>query len=365
MSLVPLYELDESLRDLVIKMHLDSNHGAKIIDIIDGGFGCVYKLQRAKSELPRHLAAKCPKIVDFDAKEEAVSALKSMLREVKNTYKLFRCPWVNPVTDTYLIFGWPFLISRWRDGTLSDLIANPHAWRIVDRIASLIQIVRALRMAAERGIGAHQDLKPDNIFFSDLRKNFVGINDSPGLHFKILIGDFGLADAFRDLGCNGGTLPYMAPEQFGKGLLESTAGPAMDIFAVGVIAHECFCDGLHPIGEILSNISISKTGDFGKWSEDCTWRNWAEQEKKDLRRLKEKCPAALFQVISAALSADPKKRPSPEEFEVALWESLKPTDAYENIWFQVRKLESMYKQNEWRHFEEKLACMHKFYEGLS
>ena len=363
----PLYEFSDFARGLLIGTHLEGDYDAKIVGKSEGTFGDVYRLQRRKNALPRFLAAKCPKIVRFGTKEKAASALKNMLHEVEKTYTLIECPWVNQFSGISLICGWPFLISQWQDGTLSDLIANPLSWRLVDRLASVLQIVRVMRMASEREIVAHQDLKPDNIFYVDLHKKAPGLRDSPGLHFQILVSDFGNADAFREFGRNCGSRPYMAPEQFGQESLESTSGTAMDTFAVGVLAHECFCDGLHPIGAITSDVWPRRVGVAGKWDKARTWRNWAQQEEKDLSRLKKACPTALFSAISAALNVDPTKRPDPKSFEAILWETLKETDvdAYRCIDVQVREMESMYEGGQWSYFEEKIASLREFYAGLS
>ena len=360
MSLTPLYELDERMRDLVIKLQFSHQCDAEVVCKREGGFGEVYKLQRAENVLPRFLAAKCPKIESIDSKEEVFRVLKESLREVEKTYRMLECPWVSSFKDIRIIYEWPFLISQWRDGTLSDLIARPLDWRMVDRLASLLQIVRVLRMGSERGMAAHQDLKPANIFFSDLRRRFLNISDSPGLHFQILVGDFGKADAFRECEDNLGTIPYMAPEQFGEKILKPTAGTAMDIFAVGVIAHECLCDGLHPVGASISDIRLSKTdASIKKWNEERTWEDWAKQEEKDLDALKDSCHPALLSMISAALAADAERRPDPEKFETVLWETLKSVDpkAYEVVQFQVRKMESMYAGDLWPHFDERLAVL--------
>lgn len=214
MALMPLYEFGDEARNDIVRTHLEGHYRATVISQSEGTFGDVYRLDAGEGVHPRFLAAKCPKIARFGSKEEAAVALENILHEVDKTYRLLDCPWVNSFVDIRLVHGWPFLISQWRDGTLSDLIANPLAWTDVDRLASLLQIVRVLRMAAERGIGAHQDLKPDNLFFVDLRRKFHGTAVAPGLHFQILVADFGNADAFREFGRNTGSRPYMAPEQY-------------------------------------------------------------------------------------------------------------------------------------------------------
>src|SRR5262249_41726334 len=68
-------------------------------------------------------------------------------------------PCMNRFLDVQIIHGWPFLLSVYRDGSLEDLIANPLTWSTQDCFASLIQIVRALRLVQGRAIATHQDLK--------------------------------------------------------------------------------------------------------------------------------------------------------------------------------------------------------------
>lgn len=112
-------------------------------------------------------------------------------------------------------------------GTLQSLIAarrvNPTtALRLV------IQICEGLKHAQEQGLHAHRDIKPANILV-----------DASG-HAKV--SDFGLAQFSSsrwetlDLQRNttGGTLLYMAPEQF----LRPDVDHRADIYAVGIIAYE-------------------------------------------------------------------------------------------------------------------------------
>ena len=364
MNPTPLYEIESEFREYIIKLHLGSDIDADVVRKLGGGFGDVYLLKRAKNSHPRFLAAKCPKIEKFNSKEEANSKLGDMLREAEKTHRLFECPWVNSIIDIRIVYGWPFLISRWRDVTLSDILAYPSSWRLVDRLACLLQIVRVVRAAAKCGISAHQDIKPENIFIDCLHPRFVDL--SPSLRFQIFVGDFGLADAFLEFGNECGTRPYMAPELFEDKILEPMAGAAIDMFAVGVIAYMCFCDGLHPIYEVTSAVWTQESGISGKWNEEHMWQYWARQEDKDLALLKKNCPSALFPVILAALAADSEKRPSPEEFEAALWETLGviDPDAYETIHVYVKTMKSMYARNSWPYFEDRLASLRKFYESL-
>lgn len=363
MTSQPLYEFDEGLRERLVALTLESRCKARVISRSQGTFGDVFRLEAIGGASPRYLAAKCPKISRFGSPEKAAGALENTLHEVGMTYRLLASPWVSRFIDIQLVYGWPFLVSRWHDGTLSDLIANPLTWTVADRLASLLLILRALRTAAAKGIGAHQDLKPENVFFVDIHRKFRGASSSPGLHFQILLGDFGNADAFRKFGRNTGSRPYMAPEQFETEPLEASAGWGIDVFAIGVIAHECLCDGLHPIGVHTSDVWPRKKGVPRKWGEARPWRKWAASAEKDLSLLRKRCPEALFSLLSAALSSDPTQRPSPETLEKGLWDALYAVDnrAGESIRFQVQELEAMYADDDWPYFDERLAALRHFY----
>lgn len=362
MSGRPLYEFDEGVRDLLIRTSLKVSCKADVISKSEGAFGDVYRLDKG-AVYPRYLAAKCPKIARFGSREKASEALESVLHEVEKSYRVLASPWVNRFTDIQIVHGWPFLISRWHDGTLADLIANPLAWTVVDRLSSLLLIVRGLRQAAERGISAHQDLKPENVFFIDLHRKFPELQGSQGLHYHMLLGDFGNADAFRDIGRNTGTRPYMAPEQFQESSLDGSAGAAIDIFALGVIAHECLCDGLHPIGKVTTDVWPRRQGVPRKWGEARVWREWAESERKELPVLHERCPPTLFPLLSSAMAPDPAERPSLETVEQYLWKALEGLDGRfaEGIRLQVDWLESLYQSESWPYFDERLDLLRSFY----
>ena len=212
MSIQPLYEFDENWREKIIHMHLETPRGGIVTGPREGAYGEVYSIEL--DDLGRtRIAAKCPRIKRFGSPAMARAGIEQALHELEKTHQIFMVPWVNRFFDVQIIHGWPFVLSRYRSGCLEDLIANPLAWSSEDRLVTLIQIVRGLQMTQERGISAHQDLKPGNIFFDDLSKKGVP-KESTGMHFHIYIGDFGLADAFRDFGRNSWSRPYMAPEQY-------------------------------------------------------------------------------------------------------------------------------------------------------
>ncbi|SED40456.1 Serine/threonine protein kinase [Rhizobiales bacterium GAS191] len=362
MSITPLYEIDEEWRRQIIKLHLETPRGGVVTGPIEGAYGEVYSIAISKST---RLAAKCPRVKRFGGPEKARAGIEQVLHELEKTHRAFMVPWINRFFDVQIIHGWPFILSRYRDGSLEDLIANPLAWSLQDRFASLIQIVRALRLAQERGIATHQDLKPGNVFFDDLSRNNVP-KDSKGMHFHMFVGDFGLADAFRDFGRNRGSRPYMAPEQFSSTPIDPAAPALFDVFALGVIAFECFLDGEHPIGVATADVWPWRQGIAQKWNRESTWRYWAQRPDKLLPAACVSLPIGISELILAALSLDPTARPSLDEFEDRLWEALGRVDldTHTGLRLQIEANEGLSSNDsEWPHMDERLMQLRQFYSG--
>jgi serine/threonine protein kinase len=338
----PLYEFDSERRQRIIKAHLSSRWSAsQVTGPVEGAYGEVYSIILPLGQYPARIAAKCPKFKRFGNAEKARAGVEQALRELEKAHNVYRIPWVNRLFELQFIHGWPFIQSAYHDGSLEDLIANPLSWTVADRITNLIQILRALILAAKAGIASHQDLKPDNVFFDELCRRGVP-RDSPGMHFHMLVGDFGLADAFRDLGRNTGSRPYMAPEQYRSEPPEPGAPVLFDVFAVGVLTCECFADGLHPIGRVTADVWPWQRGVEQKWNRESTWRGWAEARQKTLPNRMETLPLPLRDITLASLAVEPPKRPSLEEFEQTLWDCLRHIDhsTCEGFRMQVDHMES-------------------------
>jgi serine/threonine protein kinase len=365
MSIKPLYEFDVDRRQRIVKMHLEMPRGGTATGPVEGAYGEVYSVNFPEGHYPRRVAAKCPRIKRFGDFEKARMGIEQLLHELERTHQVFTVPWINRFFDVQIIHGWPFILSRYRDGSLEDLIANPLAWSVQDRLASLIQIIRALSLSRERGIEAHQDLKPGNVFFDDLARKNVP-KESTGMHFHMFVGDFGIANAFRDFGRNTGSRPYMAPEQFSSFALDPTTPVQFDVFALGVIAFECFTDGQHPIGVGTSDVWPWRSGVAQKWNRESTWREWALRSDKSLPVSTDALPIGIGGLILTALSPDPRARPSLQQFEQALWDALKQfdIDTQAGLKMQVDWLESLSTSDEWPHMEERLTQLRKFYSAL-
>lgn len=366
MSIKPLYEFDDETRKRIVKSHLEMQHRGKVTGPIEGAYGEVYSIVLPKNTFPNRIAAKCPRIKRFGKLETARVGIEQVLHELEKTHKAFMVPYINRFSDVQIVHGWPFILSTYRDGSLEDLIANPLAWSLQDRFASLIQIIEALRLAQKCGIFNHQDLKPGNVFFDDLSRKNVP-KDSRGMHFHMFVGDFGLADAFRDFGRNSGSRPYMAPEQFSSSPIDPTVPAHFDIFALGVIAFECFTDGQHPIGVATTDVWPWHRGISQKWNRETTWREWAQKPNKSLRAVPIALPFGISELILAALSLDCAARPSLDEFQARLWEALGRLDAdtHDGLRMQVDCMTGLSsKDTEWPHMDERLMQLRQFYSAV-
>jgi serine/threonine protein kinase len=360
MSIRPLYEFEEELRQRIVRTHLEMPRGGEVTGPIEGSYGSIYSIKLPHS--PVRIAAKCPRIKRFGTPEEARSGIEQILHELAKTHQIFMVPWINRFFDVQIVHGWPFILSRFRDGSLEDLISNPLAWTVSDRLASLILVARALRLASDRGIAAHQDMKPSNVFFDDLSRKGVP-KDSNGMHFHIFVGDFGLADAFRDFGCNQGSRPYMAPEQFYADVANPASTPAFDVFALAVIACECFLDGRHPSGVITRDCWPWQRGMAQKWNRESTWRKWAELRNKTLPAPVGNFPPGVYPLLLSGL-ADAQSRPSLQSFEDTLWRALVAIDprTYDGLQMQIEHVEGLSTgDSEWPHMDERLAQLSAVY----
>lgn len=357
MAIKPLYEFEPEHRPLIVERHLLEKIKGRVSGPTAGAYGNVYCIAQDHGPM---IAAKCPNFQKFGTREAAREGIESVLRELEKTHQAFKVPWVNRFFEVKLIHGWPFVLSRYRDGTLEDLIGNPLNWSTQDKLVTLGLVARAVRLAQKFGIAAHQDLKPGNIFFDDLAKKGVP-KESTGMHFHIFVGDFGMADAFRDLGRNSGTRPYMAPEQFETIPFDPGALPMFDVFALGVIAFECFTDGEHPIGVRTSEVWPARVR---KWNRKEAWRDWASIPSKTLPKNATAWPAKLDELVLSAIDADPSKRPPILDFEDGLWGILKQVDyeTYSGAQKQIAHLEQfMHTEEPWPYMDDLIMQLRQTY----
>lgn len=175
-----------------------------------------------------------------------------------------------------------WLAMEWiRGETLTTAAASlPQA----DRLRLMVTLSRAVHYAHTRGV-IHRDLKPANLL--------VDASGQP----RVL--DFGIAHVVdEDLtqmtvaGQVLGTLPYMAPEQFGAA---GRVDPRVDVYALGVITYELLTGSLPLDG--LASATLAEAVQIVL--------------TQSPRRLSQRLPSArgdLETIVMKALAADPARR---------------------------------------------------------
>ena len=213
----------------------------------DGGFGVVYRgVHKGFGEL---IAIKCLKLpVDLDEKARAdfLERLQDegrlLHRLSKATSGIVQALDVGAFTTPAGVWV-PYLVLEWLEGeTLAQFLkdradADKGGLGLAEAVRLLEPAARALGVAHAQKI-AHRDVKPANIFLTDVG----GVKTT-----KVL--DFGIAKVLSDQGSftaaleSTGVAPaaftprYGAPEQFNK--QRGASGPWTDVFALGLVLVEC------------------------------------------------------------------------------------------------------------------------------
>ena len=151
------------------------------------------------------------------------------------------------------------------------------------------QILEGLAHAHARGI-VHRDVKPANVLLAD----------GPEVSVKLL--DFGLAlmreeETLTAVGDIPGTLAYISPER----LRGDTAGPAADVWSVGVLLWEALA-GRHPFwgGTLLDTADSIRAG------------------APSLATQRPDLPRQIVRLVDRALAVEPAKRPSAAKLAAGL-----------------------------------------------
>lgn len=169
----------------------------------------------------------------------------------------------------------PYLVLDLLDGASLDRV-NVSALDPPTKLRIGSELADALAFLHEKGI-AHCDLKPSNVFLTACGRT-------------VLL-DFGIARAVapdRSLAASrmlpGGTLRYVPPEA----LTGDEPGPAADVWAWGLVVLELFSG--RPAGD----------GPLPPTPQDV---------QRCLAQLRKRAPQHVLQIVSAALSANPRQRP--------------------------------------------------------
>lgn len=258
------YEWDIDFKKLMLECRFNKG---KCIDHKSGMCGDIFVFDGGENTYPRYSCVKVPKRIHGVSDEEAA---KRFVRELKLQLAFSKNEFVHWIFDLDSIFdGIPIASSRYWDTDLGQLIKAGQL-SVMSKLSIMYYVCVGLKHCYNKGLNAHQDLKPANIFIRKLNNSFVNL---PALDIfdYALVADFGLANASVDNNVFDGSRPYMAPEQWERTELSQ----ATDVFALGVIFFEIITSGYHPNGIKLSDYwPVAQNGKTKKWTKPDKWREW-------------------------------------------------------------------------------------------
>jgi serine/threonine-protein kinase len=192
--------------------------------------------------------------------------------------------------------GRQYIVMEFVDGRSgAELLREQGRLRPGDAVEILAQACRGLDYAHRNGV-VHRDVKPGNL----LRTNDGGL---------VKLADFGIAKAAEQsditkVGSVLGTAAYLSPEQ-ARG---EPAGPASDLYALGVVAYQLMAGRLPYEAASLTDLA----------------RLQSTTPPPRLDELEPDVPPALAAAVLKALSADPEARwPGAAAMEDALRDGLR------------------------------------------
>ncbi len=190
-----------------------------------GGMGVVYRAE--DTVLKREVAVKTVRIG-----EGVVPHLVERLFREARTAAALEHPGIVPIHDIGMSDGVPYIAMAFVGGrNLNELMKDGAPAGLRPRVEIVHAVAEAVAHAHERQV-VHRDLKPANVRIDELGR--VRVMDL-GLA-KSLVDDDPLTDTREVLG----TPKYMAPERLDG--TKEPAGPAGDVYSLGVILYEMLTD---------------------------------------------------------------------------------------------------------------------------
>jgi len=296
--------------------------------------------------------------------------MERLVREMENTIRVGDYPFVQRFGQFCFIYEIPFLISACRDGTLEDLINSAEPLSLFDALVIGLQMARGLGYCQHVGLVAHQDLKPANILFEDLKRK-TGQDVSIKYHTRVA--DFELSNAYIELGIPSGSRPYMSPEQHE---VQNSPNQSLrdfsksDVFSFGVVLHEMLTAGLHPVGEMTRDIWPNPIEGKKSWNRSNNWHTWIRRGAPIKRKL-DTVPEEIYALLEQCLQVDPNKRPALSTVEEQLWNILahhSPPEFARLLHESFQKWEEICilpdSANYWPHGQEMLDRIRRYYARL-
>lgn len=258
-------------KDANIGQMLDSRY--EITELIGvGGMADVYRGNDVVEN--KTVAIKILK-TEFSNNEEFLSRFRNESKAIA----LLSHPNIVKIYDVGFSDNLKYIIMEYIDGiTLKDYIENEKALNWKDAIHFIIQILRALQHAHEKGI-VHRDIKPQNIMI---------LTDG-----TVKVMDFGIAKFARETGKTAtdqaiGSVHYISPEQARGEVTDEKS----DIYSVGVMFYEMLT-GQKPF-DSDNSVSIAVMN--------------INQIPKRPRAVNANVPAGLEEIILKAMEKSPLDR---------------------------------------------------------
>jgi serine/threonine protein kinase len=188
-----------------------------------------------------------------------------------------------------------FIVMEYVPGqSCAEILREQHTLAPNEAVEVLAQACRGLDYAHRNGV-VHRDVKPGNLLRSE--------------EGMVKLADFGIAKAAEDsditkVGSVLGTAAYLAPEQ-ARG---EPAGPASDLYALGVVAYQLLAGRLpYDAGSLTDLARLQESGPPPRLDE-----------------IEPEVPAALATAVARALHRDPERRyADAAEMETALRDGLR------------------------------------------
>ena len=351
------YDLDQEGRVQFLGTLLDED--VKFDSFSEGLCGYIYIFDQGKNTLPRYVCIKVPKPNDRVSEEEIFSRF---VRELKMQVSYYSHQFVHFPFDFNKVLNVPTASFRYWGNDLRKVIVRNEASDI-SRLSMAVYTCIGLRHCYTKGLIAHQDLKPANIFIRDVKKDFVGL-PSLDIYEIAKVADFGLANAFVEYSVFEGARPFMAPEQWKKEPLSQ----ATDVFALGVILYLLLSQGYHPVGIKLYDFwPIPKEGNTKKWTRTRDWERWINADCK-IKNEGDGIDGFILEFIERMLHVEDSSRPSMDEVIQFLLSVIqqKSNSSYRQIEFLIDYFDQEsstinfekdwpYLHNKWKAYEEELG----------